>query len=272
MSRSNRIACLILLCAAAASSQTYADEIIQKPTLTITLPVAVPLTAAWNPDVTARKYCEIEKSSLLASYKISTVPIPTGTTVTRANLYSADDWGKTFNGALNSTQDRYYESITCGARLLAEAWYLCDHTDSMSAQDSQGAGIYFHRVAWQELVWVAGTVYKHAIGMHPGVSGGGDVGGSWAEFKIPLGAKYFSASFGMARQDTYPSNYGSVGGAILIDGKQVWSGTLSGSMKLDAKSILIPAEAKVLRLAVDSLGTRWSDHATWLDPRFTSQP
>jgi len=271
MSRRNRIACLILLCAAAAFSHAYADEIIQKPALTITMPVAVPLTAAWNADVTARKYCEIEKSSVLASYKISTVPIPTGTTVTRANLYSSNDWGKTFSGALNSTQDRYYESITCGAKLLAEPWFLCDHTDNMSAQDSQGAGIYFHRVAWQELVWVAGTVYKHAIGMHPGVSGS-DVGGSWAEFKIPPGAKYFSTSFGMARQDTDPTSYGVVGGSILINGKQVWSGTLSGSMKLDVSPILLPQEATVVRLVVDSQGTRWADHATWLDPRFTSQP
>ncbi|HET9225375.1 MAG TPA: hypothetical protein VFR31_01795 [Thermoanaerobaculia bacterium] len=73
------------------------------------------LTAAWFPEVTARKYCEIEHQSRLLAYQISDVPIPPGTTVTRANMYSADDWGRTFNGMLVPAEDRYYASILCSA-------------------------------------------------------------------------------------------------------------------------------------------------------------
>ena len=141
----------------------------------------------------------------------------------------------------------------------------------MTASDSQGAGIFFHRVGWQQEVWIANVRYEHAIGMHPGVNGG-DQGSSWAEFTIPPGAKYFTAIFGMARQDINPANFGYAGGTVSIDGRQVWSGTLSGSMAVTVPSIPIPPGARKLRLATDSLGTRWSDHTTWANPRFSSRP
>jgi hypothetical protein len=141
----------------------------------------------------------------------------------------------------------------------------------MVASDSQGAGIHFHRVAWQETVWIAGVVYQHAIGMHPGVNGG-DQGSSWAEFTIPPGAKYFKGIFGMARQDIHPNNYGTAAGIIYIDGQMVWSASISGATAVEVPPIPIPRGARILRLATDSLGTRWSDHTTWADPRFTSEP
>jgi hypothetical protein len=94
--------------AMAEEFQTLSDRTFPRPSVN-----GAALTAAWIPEITARKFCELEQISQLVSFTISSVPIPTGTVVTRANLYSADDWGKTFNGYLNPDQDRYYESIVC---------------------------------------------------------------------------------------------------------------------------------------------------------------
>lgn len=257
---------LLGLCLLLAAGAAYADNTYRRPKVKGTV-----LTAAWIPEITATKFCEIEKGQAFVSYQISSKVIPPGTTVTRANLYSADDWGLTFKGYLDPTQDKYFDSITCRKKpKFREPWYLCDHPESMTAQDSQGAGIFFHRVGWQEEVWIAGVRYTHAIGMHPGVNGG-DQGTSWAEFSIPAGAKFFQVSFGMARQDIHPDGYGYAAGAISIDGRQVWSGTLSGPQVIVVPAIAIPAGARTLRLAVDSLGTRWSDHTTWANPRFTTK-
>jgi Domain of unknown function (DUF5005) len=98
---------LVLLAASSAAS-ARAQQVFPRPTVN-----GAALTAAWIPEATARKFCEIEHRGHLLSFRISDVPIPRGTTVTRANMYSADDWGKTFAGFLNSAQDHYYESITC---------------------------------------------------------------------------------------------------------------------------------------------------------------
>lgn len=158
-------------------------------------------------------------------------------------------------------------------RLGPDPWYLCDHPGSMTAWYSPGAGIFFHRVGWQEQVWIAGVRYDHAIGMHPGVNPANpDQGSAWAEFRIPPGARTFRTIFGMARQDIHPNDYGEALGGVSIDGRTVWSGMLRGPNRIVLPPIAIPAGAQTLRLFVDSAGSRWSDHTTWADPRFTASP
>lgn len=72
------------------------------------------LTAAWIPDETARRFCSREAGGAsLVDYSISCGAIPAGAAVTRANLFSSDDWGKTFNGSLNPDQDKPYARIRC---------------------------------------------------------------------------------------------------------------------------------------------------------------
>lgn len=254
------IGVLILACPASA------DQVFRRPKVN-----GVVLTAAWIPQITAQKFCEIEKQSALISFKISKEPIRPGTVVTRANLFSADDWGLTFQGFLEPTQDKFYDSITCRKDSNTRIpWFLCDHPESMISSDSQGAGIFFHRVSWQTEVWIDGVRYEHAIGMHPGTLGG-DHGSSRADFSIPLGATIFKTSLGLARQDIHPNDFGNARFTIVIDGREVWTGVAEGPKVIHVPEIRIPSKAKVLRLITDSNGSRWSDHATWVNTHFTFQ-
>lgn len=151
----------------------------------------------------------------------------------------------------------------CATRLSPDPFYLDTNQKTLLVQKNIHGNIQWGRVYWQPEVWIDNIRYEHAVGMHPPEK---DI--AYAEFKVPPGAKYFQAVFGLARQDTHPTSYGNAAGRIFIDGSFVWAGTVSGPKALTTPRIPIPKDAQRLRLEVDPLGTNWSDHATWGNAHF----
>ena len=123
------------------------------------------------------------------------------------------------------------------------------------------------KVYWQEEAWIGGERYEHPIGMHAPDNGIG-----YAVFSIPLGARFFTTVFGLARDDKNSNSYGDAIGRVYVDENLVWTSNTSGSKAIHAPAIPIPPSAKTIRLEVDSKGTNWADQTTWGNPRFTSAP
>jgi hypothetical protein len=145
------------------------------------------------------------------------------------------------------------------------AFYLNEHQNSLITKENIYEDLQWGRVYWQDRVFIDGTEYPHALGMHA------DNGRGFADFKIPDGAKYFQTVFGLARDDKAPNpeHYGNAIGRIAFDGVQVWERHVSGPTAVRAGPLEIPHKAKVLRLEVDSVGSNWGDHTTWGDPFFS---
>lgn len=188
----------------------------------------------------------------------------------RDSCSSKGDWGQPArtDGRCSTATSRGFTVRCCKvARLPAlvpDPYFLSDSRELLIQENNVHGGLQFNRVYWQPEVWIASVRYQHALGMHA------PIGVGFADFRIPPGAKVFQALLGLARQNTAPG-LGEAAARIYIDNQRVWQSTVSSSSQTAGVRIQIPAGAKTLRLEVDSLGTNWSDHTTWADPRFTSK-
>jgi hypothetical protein len=155
---------------------------------------------------------------------------------------------------------------------IALAGYLADgnHWIGGGEEDPDNGnvlgGITFGKVYWQNDVWMNDVQYFSAVGMH-----GAGVGPSWATFRIPKGAKGFTTVFGQARQDG--NSCSTVArGSIYADNVRIWSQVISGNWSNAAvtATVALPANATVLKLAVDSVDSYVCANTTWGDPHYLS--
>jgi hypothetical protein len=149
--------------------------------------------------------------------------------------------------------------------LSPNPFYLSDHYEKFNGQSNIHGDLQWNSVYWQPEVWINGTRYYKALGMHAPASGTGT-----ADFGIPIGAKYFRAVFGYARQDGSNCS-GTDKGSIYVNGALVWSATISGnqgSTIVDVGTIPIPSTGGGLRLEVDALGDHMCAQTTWGNAAF----
>lgn len=82
-------------------------------------------------------------------------------------------------------------------------------------------------------------------------------------YRIPDSARYFHAFYGMDEK----GKEGRVSFIVELDGQQVWS---SGAVRYGKpREVLIPlGTASEITLIVDSLGSEFSDHASWAEASY----
>lgn len=158
------------------------------------------------------------------------------------------------------------DGVTLRAEGLALGGYIADEQNYAIGWGNVLGSMQYDRVYWQPQVWINGTRYYSAIGMHAPPSGTG-----WAEYRIPRGAQSFSSIFGLARDDNNPC-YGEGRGRIKVEGVVMWEYDLHGSSlstAVQTPSIPVPEPGGTLRLEVEALnGNNSCAQTTWGDPHF----
>jgi hypothetical protein len=143
--------------------------------------------------------------------------------------------------------------------------YLSDLTP-MEVNNVHG-GLQEDTVSWQNNVVIDGITYEKALGMYAPNEGVASV-----TYDIPEGTTTFSSILAMAEQNG--ESFGDdakVQFRILLDGEVYYE-----SNDITCNSDHFPVELNVeghekLTLEVDSLGTHWADHSTWVNPMFTTE-
>jgi len=148
--------------------------------------------------------------------------------------------------------------------VLPEDPYFIDREELVLGQSNISEGLQLGKVYWQSVVWIGGRRFVHAIGMHAPKKGFG-----YADFAILRGAKYFHTSFGLARDDKHPKDYGAAIGEVYVDKTLKWKGHTERDKEIELRPIEIPDGAKRLRLRVEPDGDNWAAQTTWGNPRYS---